>query len=164
MSSYVTAVGAQCLLVTVPLALRSTPQVRTTSSYCSLPAAANEPPGVPQVAHHFGVSQTAALVPLSVYVLGLGLGPIISAPLSETYGRRAVYLIFFPPSLLMTLGAGLSNSFASFVVCRLLAGALGSGCLAVGAGTNGDMFDELQRAISSALFLAAPFLGPAIGR
>ena len=88
----------------------------------------------------------------------------MSAPLSETYGRRAVYLLFFPPSLLMTLGAGLSKTYASFVICRLLAGVLGSGCLAVGAGTNGDLFAPLQRAIASALFLAAPFLGPALGK
>ena len=125
---------------------------------------ANVNAGVPEVARHFGVGQTAALVPLTVYVLGLGLGPIVSAPISETYGRRAVYLLFFPPSLLMTLGAGLSQSYASFVICRLLAGVLGSGCLAVGAGTNGDLFVHLQRATASALFLAAPFLGPALGK
>lgn len=123
----------------------------------------NHTSGVPEVARHFGVSSTAALVPLSVYVAGLGFGPVLSAPLSETYGRRAVYLIFFPPSLLLTLGAGFSNSYASLVICRLLAGILGSGCLAVGAGTNSDLFVHLQRAISSSLFLAAPFLGPALG-
>ena len=115
------------------------------------------------VARHFGVGETAALIPLTVYVLGLGLGPVISAPVSERFGRRSVYLLFFPPSLLMTLGAGLSKSYASFVICRLFAGILGSGCLAVGAGTNGDLFDPLQRAVASALFLAAPFLGPALG-
>ncbi|EXJ60034.1 hypothetical protein A1O7_04183 [Cladophialophora yegresii CBS 114405] len=120
-------------------------------------------PSVREVSRHFGVSQTAALAPLTVYVLGLGLGPVVSAPLSESYGRRAVYLIFFPPSLLMTLGAGLSKSYTSLVICRLFAGVLGSGCLAVGAGTNGDLFVPLHRAIASALFLAAPFLGPALG-
>lgn len=151
-------------LETVLLDLRFTPLVRTSRSACWSFRAANPITGVPQVARHFGVSQTAALVPLTVYVLGLGLGPVISAPLSETYGRRAVYLLFFPPSLLLTLGAGLSKSYPSFVVFRLLAGILGSGCLAVGAGTNGDLFVHLQRAISSALFLAAPFLGPALGR
>lgn len=31
----------------------------------------------------FGVSRTAAILPLTVFVIGLGLGPIIAAPLSE---------------------------------------------------------------------------------
>lgn len=96
-------------------------------------------------------------------MLGLGFGPVLSAPLSETYGRRAVYLIFFPPSLLFTLGAGFSKSFATLVVCRFLAGLLGSGCLAVGAGTNSDLFSPLHRAVASAIFLLAPFFGPALG-
>jgi MFS family permease len=119
--------------------------------------------GIPEVARHFGVGETAAILPLTVYVLGLGFGPVMSAPLSETYGRRAVYLIFFPPSLLFTLGAGFSHSFAAFVACRFFAGLLGSGCLAVGAGTNSDLFSHLGRAVASAVFLMAPFLGPALG-
>ncbi|EXJ89921.1 hypothetical protein A1O3_02988 [Capronia epimyces CBS 606.96] len=120
-------------------------------------------PSAPEVARHFGISTTAALVPLSVYVLGLGFGPVISAPLSETYGRRAVYLLFFPPSLLFTLGAGFSKSFGTLVVCRFLAALLGSGCLAIGAGTNSDLFTPLHRAVASSIFILAPFFGPALG-
>jgi MFS family permease len=78
------------------------------------------------------VSQIVAILPLTVYVLGLGFGPMLSAPLSETYGRRAVYITIFLPSLLFTLGAGLAKNFATLVICRFLAGMLGSGCLAVG--------------------------------
>ena len=71
--------------------------------------------------------------------------------------------MFFLPSLLFTLGAGLSQNFATFLVCRFLAGTLGSGCLAVGAGTQSDLFAPLDRAAASAMFLLAPFLGPAMG-
>lgn len=74
-----------------------------------------------------------------------------------------MYLIFFPPSLLFTLGAGFSQSFGTLVVCRLFAGLLGSGCLAVGAGTNSDLYAHFSRAVASAMFLMAPFLGPALG-
>jgi MFS family permease len=88
---------------------------------------------------------------------------MISAPLSETFGRRAVYLITFPPFLLFTMGAGFAHNFATLLICRLLAGTIGSACLAVGAGTNTDMFKPLDRATASAIFLLAPFLGPALG-
>ncbi|KAI1608728.1 MFS transporter [Exophiala viscosa] len=120
-------------------------------------------PSIPEVARDFHISETAAIIPLSIYVLGLGIGPVVSAPISETYGRRAVYILFFPASLLFTLGAGFSKSFGSLVACRLLAGLCGSGCLAVGAGTNADLFTHYHRAVSSAFFLMAPFFGPALG-
>lgn len=88
---------------------------------------------------------------------------MLSAPISETWGRRSVYLWFFPPSLLFTMGAGLSNTFAGLVVCRFFAGLTGSGTLAVGAGSNSDLYAPIDRAVSSAIFLMAPFLGPALG-
>ena len=93
-------------------------------------------PAIPEVSARFNVSTEAAIVPLTIYVLGLAFGPALSAPLSETFGRRAVYLLLFLPSLLFTLGAGLAHNFATLVICRFLAATLGSGCLAVGAGTN----------------------------
>lgn len=120
-------------------------------------------PAASEVSLNFNVSLTAAILPLTLYVLGLAFGPMISAPLSETFGRRAVYLITFPPFLLFTLGAGFANNFASLLICRLLAGTIGSACLAVGAGTNTDLFKPLTRATASSIFLLAPFLGPALG-
>ena len=115
------------------------------------------------MARQFHLSLTAAILPLTVYVLGLGFGPMISAPLSETYGRRAVYLVTTPPSLLFTLGAGLAQNFATLLVCRFLAGVFGSACLAVGAGSNSDLYAPFKRAAATSFFLLAPFLGPAFG-
>ena len=120
-------------------------------------------PGIFDVSHRFHVSQVAALVPLTVYVLGLGFGPVISAPLSETFGRRAVYLITFPTFMLFILGSGLAQNYGTLVVCRFLAGMFGSSVLAVGAGTNTDLWAPLNRAVASAIFLMAPFAGPALG-
>lgn len=120
-------------------------------------------PSTPDIVRAFSISTTAAILPLTLYVLGLGFGPMISAPISETFGRRPVYLSLFPPSLLFTLGAGFSSSFAALCVCRFFAGLLGSGCLAVGAGTNSDMWKPKASAASASIFLLAPFLGPAFG-
>lgn len=39
----------------------------------------------------FGVGSMVAVLPLSLYVLALGLGPLIGGPLSETVGRYPVY-------------------------------------------------------------------------
>jgi MFS family permease len=98
-----------------------------------------------------------------MYVVGLGFGPALAAPISETYGRLIVYRVSLPISMLFTLGAGFSNSLASLLVCRFFAGLTGSPVLSVGAGTNADLFPPKTRANATAAFLLAPFLGSAIG-
>ena len=120
-------------------------------------------PGYPAVAKEFNVSSTAALLPLSLYTLGLAFGPILAAPISETLGRRIVYLISALVSALFTLGAGFSHNFAALLITRFFAGFFGSPVLAVGGGTNVDIWAPVDLAASTAVFLFAPFLGPAIG-
>ena len=89
-------------------------------------------PGYPEVMARFQISSVVALLGLSLYVLGLAFGPVLAAPISETYGRRVVYLVSLPMAALFTLGAGFSESFASLVICRFFAGFFGSPVLAVG--------------------------------
>jgi MFS family permease len=57
-------------------------------------------PAFPTIQHDFHVGSTVALLPLSLYVLALGFGPLLAAPMSETYGRHVVYLVSTP------IGAG----------------------------------------------------------
>jgi len=120
-------------------------------------------PAISGVMAAFSISRTAALLGLTVFTFGLGFGPVISAPLSEQHGRKIVYLVSAPIFILFTLGAGFSNHLASLLVCRFFAGLTGSPALAVGAGTNADLFPPRARAVVSSVFLMAPFLGPSIG-
>ncbi|KAJ4372912.1 hypothetical protein N0V83_003203 [Neocucurbitaria cava] len=119
-------------------------------------------PALADIMHDFQISRTIALLGLAIYTLGIGVGPMITAPLSEGHGRKLVYLISSPIFMLFTLGAGFSTSFASVCVCRFFAGLAGSPALAVGAGTNADLFPPRQRAMATSLFLMAPFLGPSL--
>jgi MFS family permease len=117
-------------------------------------------PGFIAIANKFHVSRTAAVLPLSLFVLGLALGPLLAAPISETRGRAIVYKISMPAYMLFILGAGFSNSFAGLLICRTLAGIAGAPCLAVGAGTVTDLFEPTKMAAPGALVVMAPFLGP----
>ncbi|KAF1972765.1 MFS general substrate transporter [Bimuria novae-zelandiae CBS 107.79] len=120
-------------------------------------------PALFSITEHFHISRTVALLGLTLYTFGLGLGPIIAAPLSERYGRRIVYLISGPVFMLFILGAGFSKTFASFLVCRLLAGVMGSPALAVAGGTTADLVVPSKRAKVTTIFIMAPFAGPSIG-
>ncbi|KAI9798717.1 MAG: hypothetical protein M1825_004999, partial [Sarcosagium campestre] len=120
-------------------------------------------PGYPEVMKEFNVSSTVALLPLSLYVFGLGFGPILAAPLSESYGRAVVYKVAVPISAFFVLGAGFSQSIAALTICRFFAGVFGSPPLAIGGGTMADLWEPSHRAVASSLFALAPFFGPAIG-
>jgi MFS family permease len=117
-------------------------------------------PGAFAIEHKFHVSHTAALLPLSLFVLGLAIGPMLAAPISETRGRAIIYKVSMPLYMLFILGAGFSNSFAGLLVCRILAAIAGAPCLAVGAGTVADLFEPSKMAAPGTLVVMAPFLGP----
>lgn len=120
-------------------------------------------PGLEDVAVYFNVTPTVALLGLTVFLVGIALGPIIAAPISETHGRLNIYRFGFLICMLFTLGAGFSRTFAQFLVCRFFAGAAGSPVIAVGAGTNTDLFRQKDRALAASAFIIAPFLGPSLG-
>ena len=57
-----------------------------------LPKAAATETGV---AEEFHVSKTVTILGISLFVEGLGCGPLLLGPLSEFYGRNPVYLISY---------------------------------------------------------------------
>lgn len=111
----------------------------------------------------FQVTDVAALLPFSLFLLGLAFGPILAAPLSERFGRTATYLLSMPIFALFILGAGWAQTFGGLVACRLLAGIFASPPLVVGAGTNADLWKPEDRAVATTLFALCPYLGPALG-
>lgn len=46
-----------------------------------------------QMEHTFHSSREVVTLGLSLFVVGLGFGPILLAPLSEFYGRRPIYIV-----------------------------------------------------------------------
>ncbi|KAI5778020.1 MFS multidrug transporter-like protein [Geopyxis carbonaria] len=121
-------------------------------------------PAIPALTDALSTTPTLALLGLSVFSLGLGLGPVLAAPLSETYGRRPIYLLSAPLSLLFHIGAALSPSLPSLLVCRFLAALFGAPPLALGGGTLADLWDmRTHGAIVAGGFTLTPFLGPVLG-
>ena len=90
-------------------------------------------------------------------------GPMIAAPISEDYGRKPVYLLSIPIFSAFVLGAGLSRTFISLVVCRFIAGAFGGSALVVGFGMLADVWDASELPIALSIFNTVPFCGPAAG-
>ncbi|TVY44468.1 Polyamine transporter [Lachnellula occidentalis] len=121
------------------------------------------PPSVSAISHHFHTSNEVSLIGLTTFVLGLGFGPVLGSPASETLGRRPVYLITIPLFGLFTLGAGFARNVETVIICRFFAGLFGGPALAVGAGTNADLYPPAKRVFTTSLFTLGPFLATGVG-
>ena len=102
-------------------------------------------------------------LPVGMYVLGLGLGPLWLAPLSELYGRRVVYLGSFSIFTIINVGCALAPSITVLAVLRLLTGACGSAGPTLGGASIGDMFARKDRGKAQAIYSLGPAAGPIIG-
>jgi multidrug resistance protein len=120
-------------------------------------------PGREDVMRDLGASQIVAILPYSLYVLALAVGPMLAGPSSEVLGRKAVYLVSIPIFALFILGSGFSKNIASLIICRFFAGVFGSPGLSIGSATVADIWRPHERAIPMALYVTTPFLGPALG-
>ena len=113
----------------------------------------------------FGVSPEDASLPLSLYVLAYGLGPLLFAPLSEipVIGRSPVYAASMAIFVIISIPTPLVNNFAGLLVLRFLQGFFGSPCLAIGAATMQDMYSLLYLPFALVAWVSAAYCGPALG-
>ncbi|KAJ5114108.1 polyamine transporter 2 [Penicillium angulare] len=111
----------------------------------------------------FDVTETASLLPLSLYLFAIAFGPVVGGPLSETVGRMPVYYFGFPLGALFTLGAGLTKNFGALCFLRFVAGLCWAPMLTVAAGSIVETFQPATRGLMMAVFIFMPFLGPGFG-
>jgi multidrug resistance protein len=102
-------------------------------------------------------------LPIAVFVLGFGAGPLFLAPLSERFGRRILYLISLAAFTILSIGCALSPSISVLIILRLLAGIAGSASPSLGAGSVGDMFEEKDLGRAQALYAFGPTNGAVLG-
>lgn len=111
----------------------------------------------------FGISREVAILGLSLFVVGLGIGPMLLGPLSEFYGRRPVYLVSYTAFTLLGLPVSFANNLAVFLIFRFLTGFCGSAFLSVAGGTVSDVFAASDIFVPMAIYTNGPFLGPVFG-
>jgi len=121
-------------------------------------------PGAPLMDRYFFLhSRELSLLPVSFFVLGLGIGPFLLAPASELKGRHPIFLISCFIFVLFNIGTALSTNYGVLCFLRFLAGAAGSTGPSLGAGSIGDMFAPKERGRAQSLYGLGPLLGPVCG-
>ncbi|OAQ99182.1 hypothetical protein LLEC1_07364 [Akanthomyces lecanii] len=117
----------------------------------------------PGLVAEFGASTTIVTLGLTTYLLGLAVGSLIVAPLSELYGRRNVYLVCIACWALLIVPSGVAHSLTTIIVVRFFDALFGSVMVGNAPGTVVDISHPDYLARTMSLFSLAPMNGPVTG-
>jgi hypothetical protein len=109
--------------------------VLTSTSYTSAIRSWTKP-GIMEL---FGVDETYAVLGVTLYLIGLAIGSIVLAPLSEVYGRRPVYFFSIGIFVILVLPSALAKNFTTVLVTRFFGSLFGAAMLANAPGSINDM-------------------------
>lgn len=118
-------------------------------------------------AKEYNVSQEVMSLGVALFVAGFATGPLIFAPMAELVGSAPVLAVALVGCGIFQIPLALAQSVVTILVCRFLAGLLGSGGLAVGSGILSDIFNGPARGvavgISATCMNLASTIAPIVG-
>lgn len=138
----------------------------TTSVYM---ASAIYTPGVDKIIEQFNTTPVIATLPLTMFVIGYGLGPMVLSPMSENaiFGRTYIYLITLFIFVIFQIPISLTNDLTTLIILRFFSGIFASPALATGGASMGDIthipYIPLTIALWSISAVCGPSLGPLFG-
>ncbi|KGO47701.1 Major facilitator superfamily domain, general substrate transporter [Penicillium expansum] len=120
--------------------------------------------GIRQYSEEFNVSEVVGSLATALFLVGFGVGSLLSGPFSETFGRNAVYLTTMILFLIFIMAAALAPNIHSHLIFRFFAGFFGSTPLTCAGGTVADLWDPLQKTYAFPAYAIPSFLGPMAGQ
>lgn len=105
----------------------------------------------------------ASLLPLALFNLGLAIGPLIGAPLSEHYGRKAVFVLTTPVFILFLLGSSFAKNITTLCVCRLIAGVFAAPNVNNASALILDYSEVRYRGLNIGIYYSVPSMGASLG-
>jgi MFS family permease len=113
-------------------------------------------PGASQAMHDLGAqSEIYKSLSITISVVGLAIGPLISAPLSELYGRTPLMHISNFAFLVAAIVCAVSNSVPLLLTFRLL---MGASTISLGGGYVADMMEPEERGRALNVWTLGPVL------
>lgn len=135
----------------------------TLLAFIATTAGAIYAPAQDAVEREFHCSETVAILPLSMYNWGLAFGPLVGAPLSETYGRKAVFIYSTPIFIFFQLGGGFSKNITALIVCRFFSGMFASPLISNASATILDLTSGSYRGVALGIYYSLPSFGAVLG-
>lgn len=141
-------------------------QISWLAALGPMSAAVINPAFVP-LAKAFGISTVEASYELTVWLVFAGFGALFTAPLSNTYGRRPVYLLGNLIAGITNIVAGYCPTWAGILVTRVFNGIAAGSTVAIGAATICDLYYMHERGVYMGIYTFfltnGPHLAPLMG-
>ncbi|KAI8267114.1 Caffeine resistance protein 5 [Colletotrichum sp. SAR 10_98] len=125
--------------------------------------------GTAGVREQFGVSEDVALLGLTTFVLGYGIGPMAWSPLEEMpqLGRNPIYVFALIMFIVAQIPIALATNIGMLLSFRFIAGFFGSPVLGSGGGILMDLYAPRKQTYAMAMWaligIGGPTIGPIIG-
>lgn len=108
-------------------------------------------------------SQPIVTLGITTYLIGLAIGSVIVAPLSEMCGRRPVYMVSMLLFTLLIIPCGLATTITEVLAVRFVGALAGSVMIVNSAGTLSDIVTDEYRALVFSMWSIGPLNGPTFG-
>ncbi|KAJ5281768.1 major facilitator superfamily domain-containing protein [Penicillium angulare] len=124
-------------------------------------------PASPKIAEYANISTEVTSLTVALFVLGWAVGPMIWAPISETYGRRLGMLPAMFVLGLFSIGTATSKSAVAIFLTRFFGGIFASAPISNVPAALGDIFLPATRGNAmtfvSLCITGGPTIGPIVG-
>lgn len=122
-------------------------------------------PGAHEMMKELNTSRVMVTLPLTMFVMGYGFGPMVLSPLSEhpPLGRNLIYLGTLAFFCVIQVPTALADTIEKIIGLRLLAGIAASPALSTGGATIGDVLTQKNLHIGLLSWAIGAFCGPTFG-
>ncbi|KAF9363401.1 hypothetical protein BGX34_004220 [Mortierella sp. NVP85] len=121
-------------------------------------------PSLVQISRELNASQSAINVSVSLFILFMGIGPVLWATLSDGYKiRRILYLVSTAIFCAASIGGGFATSAGGLTAARVFQAIGSSGPAMLGPGSVADIYVPTEQGTAMGLMFLGQFLGPVLG-
>ncbi len=120
-------------------------------------------PAIPRIANDLGVSISAVNLTITSYLIFQGLSPTIWSSVSDSLGRRQLYIVTLSIYIGACTGLSISNSYVAILILRAMQATGSASTSALGAGVIGDLIHVSQRGGFMGNYSALAGFGTAFG-
>jgi MFS transporter, DHA1 family, multidrug resistance protein len=124
-------------------------------------------PALPAIARSLGADSHAVQASLMVFLIAIGAGQLISGPLSDIYGRKALLYAGLGVFVAASIGCALAPTIEVLIALRVLQGIGASGVMVIPRAVVRDLYSgpDAARLISLLIMVysVSPILAPLVG-
>lgn len=120
--------------------------------------------GLPEMMVNFHTSEPMVTLGVTTYLIGLAVGSVVLAPVSEIYGRKPVYVISMLLFVILIIPCGLATNLPEVLIVRFFSAIAGSAMIANAPGSISDIVNDEYRALAFSIWSIGPLNGPTVSK